>query len=237
MPGEPPDVSTIIPASAIPAEILKSSLGGSASINLGFDRQAMRKVEGDPQAGPIDDARREAYLAYTLARRPDVEKVLLGDAAVHFLYGRAKTEGQQDVDVIALLNSSEVIIGDAKGEYFAKAIVEQMPHTSMVLRNKGKIVTEGVVLALQPKTVIWSTALEDGGRRWIQAGARHQSIDPAVFANQKPPCDPSYAYLLDPGFHVLHNPSGFAVKPYTNFPLLETHIHAPHVDGFGHIQP
>jgi hypothetical protein len=238
MEGEGPHVESLVPADDAPPEIIKDSGKGRNDfiVNVGFDSRILGKVEGQPAPGKPDDALREAYLAYDLARRPEVQHVLLGEAAVKFLYGRAKHEKEQDVDVIALLNRTDVIIGDSKGVHFGKALVQQLPHSAQALNAKGFQVVEGIVLARQPKTIIASLPTDPG---WRLVGVPHPSIDAAGLASADPkhPYDPKFIYLLDQDFHSVHNPSGLAIEPHTKSPWLQTHIDAPLLDHRGHMQP
>ncbi|HEY2012283.1 MAG TPA: hypothetical protein VGH38_02230 [Bryobacteraceae bacterium] len=234
-------VDAFLPADDIPSGIVKPS-GGSGTefqIDLSFDRPALRKIGGDPGSTEPFAARREAWLAYELAKRSDVQEVLVGKEAIQFMYGRSKRKNEQDADVIARINKSDVIIGDAKREHFGRALVQQLPYSSCVLKAKGVSVVEGAILALQPSSVVASWAMDHEHREWRQVGRQVPAIDVAAAtqANPRFPCNPNYVYLLDQDFHAVHNPSGLVVKPGLRFPLLETHIHAPHLGPGNHMTP
>lgn len=233
-------VDDYVPADQIPGELVRSAgtVSTGFQINTGFDRKVLEKIEGAPTPQNLLDARREAYLAYELAKRRDVEDVLLGEQAVSFMYRNSKGLGDQDVDVIARLKGGDVIIGDAKGQHFGKALVEQLPHSTWVLRERGLNVVEGLVLALQPKTIIVFGAEDKEPGEWRQVGKKHASIDPKTVTEVDPahPADPHSIYLLDPDFHTVHNPTGLLIDPHTNFPLLRTHIYAPLLGERHHMQ-
>jgi len=234
-------VDAFVPADQVPGDLVRDAGSGAGGlrINVGFDRQALGKIEGAPTAADPVDARREAYLAYELARRPDVDHVMLGEEAVRFMYPRGRGRHDQDVDVIARVNRTDLIVGDAKGEHFGRALVEQLPHSTFVLKSRGFNVVEGVVVALQPRTIIASWAMDHEHREWRQVGIQLPGIDPAAITNVNPnhPGDRRFVYLLDPGFHAVHNPTGLLIEPGVRFPLLRTHIHAPRLGDHHHMAP
>lgn len=229
MEGEGPHVDAFVPADDVPTGLVKDTGKSKCdfALDTAFDK-LIGKIEGKPGTNDPDDARREAYLAYELAKRPDVTHVLLGDPAIKFMYGRGKRSGEQDVDVIALLAGKDAIIGDSKGWHFGKALVEQLPHSTQALKDRGFQVVEGIVLARQPQTVIASLPA-DGQPFWKLVGVQHASIDPVEMSkgDGRFPFDPRYIYLLDQKFHDVHNPAGLAIEPHVRFPQLRTHIDAP----------
>jgi hypothetical protein len=80
---------------------------------------ALRKVQGEPgiaRNAHRSDAVREALVALQIASRPDVTKVLLGDAAYSFLYPPGSRK-QTNCDVIGILADRRgVILGEGKGK-------------------------------------------------------------------------------------------------------------------------
>jgi len=235
-----PQVESFVGADDVPSELTKPV--GKSSTQLTIDKSfdgVLSKITGDPCPGPsVDDARREAYLAYELARRADVQGVLLGDEAVKFLYdGKSKAPKDKDCDVIAFLRSKEVIVGDSKGVDFGKALAQQLPYSTRILQGRGIHVVEGIVLATLPQVLVVNLPVE-GGHEWKLAGTTKLGITPAELAQADGvhPFDPKYLYLLDRDFHdKVHNPAGLAIEPHVRFSQLRTHVDAPRLSPAGHM--
>jgi hypothetical protein len=133
-----------------------------------------------------------------------------------------------------LLGNGAVLIGDGKDKYFAKALAEQFPVASTVLKEKGYRVTGGVIVAELPTTTAYADHSEAESTWKIIGDLREKlAANAHTFSLQKPACNPSRVCLLNDFDRFLQDPSkpsGFAIAPFTKYPVLETHIHCPYVD-------
>jgi hypothetical protein len=126
---------------AIPQDLVTAG----PNANFVLNRRAhpeLNGVTGEPEGGVRDAALREAFAALQIVREQDPRTadpfVFLGEAAVHYVYGRAKRSQEMDCDVVGSTyryQRNGYLLGEGKGTEVIHA-KEQFDAVAALLRAR-----------------------------------------------------------------------------------------------------
>jgi hypothetical protein len=189
---------------------------GGAEACLNRQRyEDLRFVTGEPSLAHVNPDRsaavREAFAALQIVQRRAAsganQFVYLGDEAVHYLYGRAKQNNEQDCDVVARLLKGQqygYCLAEGKGADVLKAVAQ---FEAARLRLETRPIDAGPVLAalvVMPRLryLEWNqrrnqwVAYTDGVEDRIITNRLLPNVEQAA-QRRRPALHPSKRYLID----------------------------------------